>query len=96
MGLTTADARVAYLLGYKPPRHEPEARAEYARFSRGITIDGQTYKKSQPLRADATYLLRSINYEVSDVLVAFHVVREESDGSVVIGWKFLSLLQHPN
>lgn len=87
--LTTADARVAYLLGYKPPRPEREARAEYARFGQGITIDGQTYTNRQPLQPGATYLLRSISYGVSDMLVAFQVLRQESNGSVVLGWKIL-------
>jgi hypothetical protein len=37
----------------------------------------------------ATYLLRSINFERSDVLVALKVVRQDTDGSVIIAWKLL-------
>jgi hypothetical protein len=93
--LTIADPRVAYMLGYKPPRPESEARAEYARFGKGVTVDGQTYKKSELLQVNATYLLRSINYGVSDVLVAFQVVRQEMDGSIILGWKLLKKYPTP-
>jgi hypothetical protein len=37
----------------------------------------------------ATYILRSIDYSESDVLVAFRVVRRDTDGSVIIAWKLL-------
>ena len=42
-----------------------------------------------PVKADHTYLLRSINYNNSDVLVAFKVVRIDSDESAVILWKLM-------
>ncbi|HBB94128.1 MAG TPA: hypothetical protein DC054_01945 [Blastocatellia bacterium] len=93
--LTAADPRVAYLLSYETPRAESEARPEYQRFGRGVTADGQTYKQTLPLQSQATYLLRSINYDVSDVLVGFHVVREESDGSVIVAWKLLKSYPTP-
>ena len=93
--LTAADPRVAYLLAYETPRAESEARSEFQRFGRGVTVDGQTYKQALPLKSQATYLLRSINYDVSDVLVGFHVVREESDGSVIVAWKLLKSYPTP-
>ena len=42
-----------------------------------------------PLNSNATYLLRSVDSSRSDVLVAFRVVRLETDGSAVILWKLL-------
>src|ERR1051325_7460731 len=93
--LTIADPRVAYMLGYKPRRPESKARAEYVRFGQGVTVDGQTYKKSEPLQVNATYLLRSINYDVSDVLVVFQVVRRDTDGSVILSWKLLKKYPTP-
>jgi hypothetical protein len=33
--------------------------------------------------------LRSINYSDSDVLVAFRVLRKDTDGSLIIAWKML-------
>ena len=42
-----------------------------------------------PLKLNATYLLRSVDNSRSDVLVAFRVVRLDTDGSAVILWKLL-------
>ena len=39
------------------------------------------------------YVLRSVNYHASDTLVAFRVVRLDSDRSVIILWKLLK--QYP-
>src|SRR5882724_6270715 len=93
--LAATDPGVAYLLAYEPPHAESEARSEFQRFGRGVTIDGQTYKQRLPIQSPATYVLRSINYDVSDVLVGFHVVREGSDGSVIVAWKLLKSYPTP-
>jgi hypothetical protein len=95
LDLTAADPRAGYLFAYETPQKESEARAEYQRVSRGVTIDGQAYKKILPIQSNATYLLRTINYDVSDLLVAFQVVRQESDGSVIIAWKLLKNYAKP-
>lgn len=87
--LTASDSRVAYLLTYRAPQAESEARAEFQRFGRGVILDGVTYNRVLPCEVSATYLLRSINYDRSDVLVAFHVDRRDPDGSVVIAWELL-------
>jgi hypothetical protein len=89
--ITLNDPRVQYLLTYSPPRKEPQAREEYRRFSSpaGVLIDGALYHRSLPVQENATYLLRSIVYDRTDVLVAFRVVRKEPDDSVTIAWKLL-------
>jgi len=51
-----------------------------------------TKKSSQsrvPLKLNSTYLLRSVDSAPSDVLVAFKVVRIDSDESAIILWKLL-------
>jgi hypothetical protein len=87
--LTVDDPRVQFMFGYKPSRLEPEARKEKRLFHEGISIDGQTYQSRLPIQVNTTYLLRSIDYEVSDVLVAFRIVREDTDKSLIIAWKLL-------
>jgi len=55
-----------------------------------------TRKKSQsqvPLKLNSTYLLRSVDPARSDVLVAFRVVRIDSDESAIILWKLLKKSQ---
>ncbi|MEK6283404.1 MAG: hypothetical protein AABN95_23880 [Acidobacteriota bacterium] len=42
-----------------------------------------------PSAEDLNDLLRSIGYRASDVLVAFKVVRQDTDGSVILAWKLL-------
>lgn len=88
--ITLQDQRTRYLAAYKPPTSDPEARCEFHRFRTGETIEGRLFKSSLPVQAGATYLLRSINYGESDVLVAFRVVRRDDDGSVIIAWKLLA------
>jgi len=48
-----------------------------------------------PIQVGATNLLRSINYEVSDVLVAFQVVRADTDQSIIIDWRLLKRFSTP-
>lgn len=87
--ITAKDPRARFLVKYEPPRSEPDARCEARRFVIGETIDGLFYKKTAPVEVGATYLLRSIVYDESDVLVALRVARQDNDGSVIIAWKLL-------
>lgn len=87
---------VTYLLGYNPPSEEAAARQEGRSFhAPGKTIEGITYQRRLPVQVNATYLVRSISYGDSDVLVAFRVVRKDSDGSVIIAWKLLKKFPKP-
>jgi len=81
---------------YKPPRLEQLARREYRRFSEGADLEGVAVRSRLPVVSDSTYLLRSINYRESDVLVVFRVLHVDSDGSVVIVWKMLKKFGKPN
>jgi hypothetical protein len=83
------------LIDYQPPKVEPEIRREQRRFGEGTIIDGVNLKRSVPVEVNATYLLRSISYDESDVLVGIKVVRKDSDGSVVIAWKLLNKFPTP-
>ncbi len=94
ISLETPAAQVLSL--HKPPTEEPQARIEQRRSSEGTTIEGVTYKRQQPLRLNSAYLVRSINYSDSDVLVAFRVVRVDSDGSAIILWKNLATFAIPH
>ena len=93
--LTLTDARVAFLATYNPPQNEPGARVEQNRALYGFSLSGMTYKRSLPLNVGSTYLVRSIVYRHSDLLVAFKVTRQENDGSVIILWKQLKKYKTP-
>ena len=86
---------VMFLARYKAVTSEPEARVEQRRFGTGTVIDGVSYKERLPVEVGATYLLRSIDFETSDVLVAFRVVRQDTDGSLIIAWRMLEKYPTP-
>lgn len=82
---------------YKAPTLEREARAAKLSFGGAEgRRDGETVYRSQlPVAVGGTYIVRSISYNDSDVLVAFRVLRKDSDGSVVLLWKMLEKFQKP-
>ncbi len=83
-----------FLANYKPPTNEPEIRNEQ-RKARGYEANGILYKDRVPNIAGHTYLLRSINFGSSDVLVAFKVHRKDTDGSLIIFWKNIANFDTP-
>jgi len=89
--ITLDDMRTRNIGEYRPRRSEPEAREAFRQLNsgRGMMFDGFLYRRRVPVQANSTYLLRSISYDRSDVLVAFRVVRQDTDGSVILAWKLL-------
>lgn len=81
---------------YKPPHDEPPVRAEQRRFGMGTQLENVSVKSRVPVKLNSTYLLRSVTYHAADVLVAFRVVRIDSDGSVTILWKLLDKFPTPD
>ncbi len=80
---------VATFAGYNPPSEEPKIRLEQRRFQMGTDVQGISANRTVPMKLNSTYVLRSLNYRESDVLVAFRVVRIDSDRSAIILWKLL-------
>ena len=88
---------VQFMAAFKTPSAEPEARASYRQFAfhPGHQAGRWTYRSRVPVVEGQTYALRSVNYDRSDVLVAFRVVRRDTDGSVVLLWKILKKYPKP-
>lgn len=80
---------VMFLSKYNAVTDEPAARLEQRRSANGITIDGMSYKRRLPVEVGATYVGRSINFDEADALFAFKVVRQDTDGSLILAWKLL-------
>lgn len=93
--LSVEDPRLAFINTYKPGRSPGAARCEIKQFREGVANNGSIYKLSFPVKSNATYLLRSIKYLRSDLLVAFRVTRQDPDGSVIIAWKLLQQYWRP-
>jgi hypothetical protein len=85
----------AFISNYKAAHREKDARKEYRKFQLGETIDGALYQSRLPCDVGSTYLLRSIYYDTSDILIAFSVVRKDTDGSIIIAWKLLKNFGKP-
>jgi len=83
------------LAAYEAVKDEPQARMEQRQVQVGRILDGATYKNRVPLKLGTTFLLRSIDYDDTDVLVAFRTVRKDTDGSVIIAWKLLKRFPKP-
>jgi hypothetical protein len=83
------------LAAYEAVKDEPQARVEQHQVQVGRILDGATYKNRVPLKLGTTFLLRSIDYDDTDVLVAFRPVRKDTDGSVIIAWKLLKRFPKP-
>jgi hypothetical protein len=90
----TAEA-APFLAGYVPPDDLPKARIEQRKWGEGTTADGTSYRERLLAKLNSTYLLRSVNYDRSDLLVAFRVVRIDDDDSVTILWKLLKKYPTP-
>ncbi len=86
---------VMFLAKYNAVTDEPAARLEQRRTSEGIMIDGMSYKRRLAVEVGATYVGRSINFDESDALFAFKVVRQDTDGSLIIAWKLLKKYPKP-
>jgi hypothetical protein len=84
-----------FMAVYESAGDEPRARVEQERFATGVTVDGFSYKTRLPVAVNTTYLLRSIYYSESDVVVAFRAVRKDADGSVIVVWKLLKTYSKP-
>jgi hypothetical protein len=83
-----------FLIEYQPPANEPQGRNEQQR-ARGFEVEGTNFKNRLPVIAGHSYLLRSINYDNADVMVAFKVQRKDVDGSLIIFWKLIKQFDKP-
>ena len=81
--------------GYNPPTEEPKVRLEQRRFGMGADLQGISVSRHIPLKLNSTYLLRSICIDETDILVAFRVVRIDSDKSAILLWKMLKKYPKP-
>jgi hypothetical protein len=93
--ITVVHPQATYISLYQPAITEPNARLEYQRFARGVNVDEHLYKNELPVEVGSTYLLRSIIYDDSDVLVAFKIVRKDNNGSIIVAWKILHSYDRP-
>ncbi len=85
------------LADFKTPPAERDARAIQRQLTSGggQPLGPRTYGRRLPTVVGHTYAVRSVNYDDSDMLVAFRVLREDDNGSVVLLWKTLKEYPRP-
>ena len=104
--VTAETDAVRFIADFKVPSAEAEARATSLQFAstrwrrgegrvEGQQVGGWTYSRSLPAVVGHAYALRSVNYDRSDLLVAFRVLRQDDNGSVVLLWKILEKYPTP-
>jgi hypothetical protein len=82
---------------FETPSAEREAR-EIQRQTvrrRGQQSGASPFTRRLPAVVGHTYAVRSINYDRSDILVAFRVLRRDDNGSLVLLWKTLKKYPAP-
>lgn len=78
-----------------------EATIQYESLQNGLKVGNFYFKNSSPLILNSTYILRSIGFRPpknsfvlddkrDDIILAFRVVRKDSDDSITLLWKELS------
>lgn len=93
--VTLDHAGVQFLATYAPPSIEAEVRKVASRAYLDMRVGDFVYKNRVPVTTNTTYLLRSISFGDADSLVAFRVIRQDADGSVILLWKMLKRFPTP-
>ncbi len=83
-----------YFLSYKPPRLESDIPSEIEK-RKNFTVGGLNLVRSVPVKVGHTYLVRSIQFIWSDMVVVFNVLETFPDGSITIVWKKLAEFEMP-
>jgi hypothetical protein len=86
---------VDYLAQFVPAETEKAAEQQFQQFEKSISESGFNYGLSALWELNTTYALRAINYGRSDLLVAFRVIRQDQNGSLIVLWKKLKSYNTP-
>jgi len=79
---------------YQPPRDIKEIRAHQSA-ARSLVKGGVPIAESTPAVVAEAYLIRSIQVDTSDALVAFQVIDRNDDGSMNLVWKVVKVFDTP-
>lgn len=74
------------------PANYAEYQGHVVKHRSGFEAGGNTYRSAVPAELNATYILRSIIYNRADSVIAFRLIRKDSDGGVTLLWKILNKL----
>lgn len=93
--VTLEHPAVKALSEYQPPPTEDEIRAQYRQASGGYKLGEFVGWHSVSAKEASSFVLRSLHFDESDILVAFRIVRRDKDGSLILIWKLLKTFPQP-
>lgn len=93
--INEAAKEVAFLIDYRPPAKETDAREEYKKSQLGFETGGVNYRKQAAAIVGHSYILRAVSYGEADALVVFKIHRKDADGSLIIFWKEIKTFAAP-
>jgi hypothetical protein len=88
----TENAAIAFALAHASPAGKPASDWEEERKKWDITgtKDGEiTYRDVSEAIVGKTYVVRSVQVDLSDVAVVLYVDRRDADGSLILAWKII-------
>ncbi|NJM53833.1 MAG: hypothetical protein HC846_10860, partial [Blastocatellia bacterium] len=89
-----------FLTDFKPSRSKTEFQQQTRVLEKGIVANGYIYSTFAPVKLNSAYIFRSITFSPvrtssrftfwnTDLIIAFKIVGQETDGSIVFIWKKL-------
>lgn len=95
--ITKESQSVNTLIDYQKVKDTNTVYQDFYTFRyQGLKTNKIIFKSHLPANVGHTYLVRSINADYYDILVAFKVQRKDSDGSLVIFWKTIEQFETPH
>jgi hypothetical protein len=92
---TAEHPTVRELAALVTPNAEPDARIEQRKAQQGLRIGDHVCKERAGAAVGHTYVLRSVIYDNSDILVAVRIVKQDDDGSLILLWRILNRFPSP-
>lgn len=87
---------VKTLASIKTPSKIADARVMQRQIGEGGLLNGIPVSRRTGAIVGRTYVVRSVNYDRSDILICFQSVRRDSDGSYILVWKVLKVFDIPS
>jgi hypothetical protein len=81
------------LASFAPPTSRAEMIKQLEKNTDGFRVGNHSFRSTLIALPNMTYAMRSTAYDRSDILIAFRVVRQDDDGSLIILWKKLQEFQ---
>ncbi len=94
--ITKENASIKSLINYQKVKDTNSVYEDFYTFRyQDLKTNETIFKNSLPSIVGHTYLVRSLNPDYYDILIAFKVQRKDADGSLVIYWKPIEQFETP-